>query len=1683
MPDIFDFHKNVMDNFALFSRSFTAIRADDIKKAVDIEYAKKRYWPEPLIQVNPNYEKASTIGDLARDNVLHPVTGKVFEGFRLYTHQQEAFAIAQRKESFVVTAGTGSGKSLAFFLPIIDSIIREKENDPSPRTQAIIIYPMNALANSQMEELQKYLDNFIKGNPGSKPPFSFRRYTGQEDSEERKDVAADTPDILLTNYMMMELLLTRYNDEDRAVISHCRGLKYLVLDELHSYRGRQGGDVALLVRRIRQQFEAHNLICIGTSATMASPGSQTVSGNDNDKDEKKAVAEFSGNLFGVTVPVSNIISEKLERITNTALSLQNIQYKLHDRILNTPDIKPNPGNFFNDPLAVWLELTMGIKQSGTRSPVRSEPISLEKAAAELAKDANVPEETAALVLKNYLLESQNMTDTQGRQIFPFKLHQFISGPGKVLCTLQPRNKRHITLNAQRFAPDGSGALLYPVYFCRDCGQEFIPVENVIGKWEPREIDSPVPGGSEDDIGFFIPVEDTLDYRGKDDLPDFWLEDFHGEQQVKREQKKFVPRLIYVDIFGNETNEDEGGSPFFYIPGAIRFCPHCHITHEAKGKDINRLSGLSGEGRSSATTMLTMSFLDNLFEDDEAKRKLLGFTDNRQDAALQSGHFNDFIFLLTIRSGLLAALENNNNLLHENELSEAVFNAIGFADESYETGAEYLQNPGLRGHLKADAQSTLRFILGYRLLRDIRKGWRYNNPSLEALNLIKIEYDKLTGYFEDDTSIILMSEISSLPLQKKAALFELVFDEMKKNLCIASRFLSHNEQDKYRNKSYTALKEPWAFSQDELLAVTNHLVLKIDDNWRGKRDEIMSAGPRSRIVQLIKRKLFWKGTEFENNSKNWKGDVYTAIIENVLTWAIDYGFIIKENLGGQMTGYCLNSSLLVWRLTADAEAEKTANGFFRKLYIRTAQTMANKHHNLFDYESHEHTAQVAPRDREILEARFRFGEKDKKWWNGLGESTALQRLPVLYCSPTMELGIDISYLNTVYMRNVPPTPANYAQRGGRAGRSGQAALIVAYCAAQSPHDQWFFNHTSDMVYGKVKTPLFDLANRELIVSHLHSIWLQSLELTLPPGIRDLLDIDKYELPVLPKYEQDLNNSKAVEKALGQAKSICNDLRITLGDSVSWLTDDFVETEFKNIFSSFDRSFERWRELFRATKRQMESANKIVQSPSSLPKDRKDARYRYDDACRQYETLLSSNGQNSDFYIYRYLASAGFLPGYNFPRLPLMAWIPSGDTRSRNNEDRGTMISRPRFLGISEFGPNSLIYHEGKTYQVFRAKINTAAGQVSATEKLVTQTAKICPECGYGHIGEAFLSERCELCGTPLDAQSQVANIYRIETVETRPRMRISVNDEERQRIGYELQTMFKVNKEDIIESRIICQGQCFGTLMYAPTATLWRLNYGWKRRKDKNAKGFYIDPLSGRWGKGEDTEENGDDEPGDIDKNTAQRIVPYVEDYRNILLFKPAETQYDNTVMVTLQAALKRGIERYYDIEEAEMAAEPLPNAEKRNYLLFYETSEGGAGVLNRIAQDPGELSRIAKKSLEIMHYDVADVLTDTNDQCVAACYNCLLSYYNQSEHAIIDRKNSLVKEILFSLANSEIQNIHKSRSSRDGIQYNYPVKGGRWTADEFHENEKIVVFSQHPGTEAEDYIVNKGFKLVVREHK
>ena len=1735
MQNVFSFRDQLIEEYSTFSQSFTRIAADDIRQEVERQYAAGRYWPEPLIQINPNYKRKGSVQELSQQGELHPGCAGIFqigkaEGnpqpLSLYAHQVEALAKARQQKSYVVTTGTGSGKSLAFFIPIIDRILKAKEKDATPHTRAIVIYPMNALANSQLEELDKFLHGFDPTHA----PFSVARYTGQESAEERQAIANSPPDILLTNFMMLELILTRFEEVDRHVVQNSQGLEFLVLDELHTYRGRQGADVALLVRRLRERLKADHLICIGTSATMSSRGNQS--------DRNQTVASVASKLFGANVTEHDVISETLERITDPTKTISDIRSLLSASLSREDFTWADYSSFCQDPLAIWVELTLGLELPPEGAYIRAKPITLSDASARLAQDANCSIDLARAGLQKFLIAAHRVETPHGRMAFPFKLHQFISGPGKVLATLEPAGTRHITLDAQRFAPgrQDQAIQLYPAHFCRDCGQEYHPVwrsDQAGVNYDPREIDDITADGDEDvHFGFLCPCIPGQRYGGGvEDLPESWLDFTKAQTKVKNTYKKFVPFQTQVDPQGLEGH----GQDFWFIPGKFRFCLNCGEVYEAMGKDINRLSSLSGEGRSSATTILTLSALRQLFAQSPLPeglpdpRKLLGFTDNRQDAALQAGHFNDFVFLLTLRAGLIGALQNQAGLLTEENLADEVFKALGFDRVDAATLAEYLKTPKLMGLARQDAQRTLRFIIGYRLIRDLRRGWRFNNPNLDQLGLLQIGYRGLEDLCADEALFADHPVLNALEPASRQQLCEVVFNEMRRGLCLETRYLDATDQEKVRNNAYQYLNERWAIAADEQLETARYLVLGKRPEFKGKpRTDLVSGGPRSRLLKQVKTANFWKSTSFGNQVNTFKERDWTDLIGALFQRAVSYGHIQKHPITSDLPGWRLNASALEWRLIDDANQ---ANAFFRQLYLNITGLLRREDHPFFDFEAQEHTAQVDQGRRQILEQRFRYTEKDRQdWAANPGHETPLERLPVMFCSPTMELGVDISALNTVYLRNVPPTPANYAQRSGRAGRSGQQALVITYCAALSPHDQWFFHHANEMVHGIVRPPTLDLANRDLLESHLHAVWLAGAQVQLETSIAAMLDLDQPDKPLVADLMARISQPDVLTRAEAAAIGVVGQLRDELQGS-DWFSSEYVRDVIQRAPQAFSDALQRWRALFEATRTQMDMADQIIKSHASTTRERTNAQRRYADAARQYAILLkSSNTQNTDFYSYRYLASQGFLPGYNFPRLPLMAWIPARGGKAGGRDDEGSMVSRPRFLALAEFGPRSLIYHQGQMYRVVRAKLNVgSADHITGNSQLATVSSLVCSQCGYGHNCEGqenALVNRCENCDALLTDQDWVKELYRIETVETIRTERISINDEDRQRQGFELQTTYRFmpGPDNRIQKQLaeVRQGdEVLASLTYASAARIWRINRGWRRRKNTNELGFYINPITGTWSK-QDSNESGEEgaESDDplLERVPSQRIVPFVEDHRNLLILHPTPVgRHSSETMATLQAALKRGIEMTFQIEESELVAEPIPKQDDRKGILFYEASEGGAGVLTRLAHEPQSLAQVATNALKLMHFEAPSSGVwnwehlDTLERktplgariCEAGCYQCLLSYYNQPDHELINRRDADALRLLVALANAQVvrtiatdpSSSSKGGDSLDDRLQNWldalnqqglrlpdatlvPVRDGAAVAAAQYKGARTLVFLESINEETVAALTDKGWRIL-----
>lgn len=1676
--NVFDLRDSVVSEYRDFATSFTTIRASDIKQQVEAIYAEGRFWPDPLIQINPRYKEGKALDALIKDGALDPRIPEIFriEGkpIRLHKHQEQAIALAAQGESYVVTTGTGSGKSLCFFIPIVSAVLAEKRKSAERRTRAIIIYPMNALANSQMEELDKYISNVAPERP-----VTFARYTGQEDTDERRAIADSPPDILLTNFMMLELLMTRQDELDRKVISNCAGLEFLVLDEFHTYRGRQGADVALLVRRVRERLAPKQLQCVGTSATMASEGSA--------KDKSAVVAEVASRLFATEIAPSSVIGETLERITAEDETAESVKQQLAVAIENGISTSFSNEDLKAHPLAIWTETRLGLAWSDVDQRwVRARPLTLKEAARQLSNDAGHGEEACRKALQDLLLLSSRpekdrtgKTEASVAGFFAFKLHQFISGAGHAFCTLEPPGERSVTVEGQKFLPAHPDKRLYPVHFCRECGHEYHPVRlasTVTGRmFLDRDIDD--AGSLRDEaesepdsenadhevVGFLTPHSQDADFEFEDrdeDYPEAWLDfDASGAGRLKSYYR--ASRALPFNVAPNGSIGD--GMRLWFIPGRFRFCLRCGATHTTSARDRTRLASLSAEGRSSATTVLVGSALRWMHNGastlPEFTRKLLGFTDNRQDAALQSGHFNDFLFVSLVRAGFLAALEAAGSKgLRSDELGMAQQRALGFDRPTPELRAEWLQEPTLKGFNLQEAENTLRQVLSYRVWFDQRRGWRYTNPNLEQLSLLSVEYLGLDDLANDETVFKTAPDLVRLasPEERKAVYRE-IFDYLRRWMAIRSQVLEPTVIEQLLQKSHSRLRTPWGFGLDEKPRHSRWMLISPParkDTTLRDEDLIVRGGARSALGKIL------RSTKTRSEIQLWK-DVrpvrklkakeFDAVIQALLMAACTHGLVSEEVTSfGDQRGFRLNDACILFKRGVETGSVASENAFFSAFYLNTAAMLRAAAHPLFGFEAREHTAQVEAEKRAVREKRFRFGPKERdeltleeKRLREIGEANRF--LPVLFCSPTMELGVDISALNAVYLRNIPPTPANYAQRSGRAGRSGQAALVISYSSSQSPHDQYFFRNPKAMVHGEVRPPLLDLANRDLIESHLFAVWLACTELPLDGSIAELLVLKEPTRPLRNEITQPMAQPRVSEEAVRRIERVLGLLGEDLtSDSAPWYSgrNSFARDVVQTAAKRFDQSFNRWRDLFKAAEQQRDASRRMIDDYSAPQAEKRAAQIRHAQAIDQINLLQKGTSSlSSDFYTYRYLATEGFLPGYNFPRLPLMAYIPA----TTDGRGKQTYLQRPRFLALSEFGPRSLVYHEGRAYRVVRAMIalNHQIGD-RAEIKLPTKTVRICRKCGAGHWTDD--GSTCHACHEPLGDAQIVKHTYRIENVATQPTERITANDEERQRQGFDLQTTFEwAIRDNILDVRRAAASDSNGEiakLAYGPGATITRINKGLRRRKDQTQLGFKMDPVSGHWSKNDD-EDDGANDPEVIPK---QWIVPTVQDRKNALLLQPADSELDEKAIATVQHALLRGIESVFQLEEGEIMAEPMPTRDARSGFLLYEATEGGAGVLTRLAIERDLLAEVARQALNIMHFDVetnlptsADVFSDKADtSCVAACYRCLMSYYNQPDHELLDRRDLKARSILLRLAQCRLTRLEEAITLRSDFSSSAP---------------------------------------------
>ena len=457
----------------------------------------------------------------------------------------------------------------------------------------------------------------------------------------------------------------------------------------------------------------------------------------------------------------------------------------------------------------------------------------------------------------------------------------------------------------------------------------------------------------------------------------------------------------------------------------------------------------------------------------------------------------------------------------------------------------------------------------------------------------------------------------------------------------------------------------------------------------------------------------------------------------------------------------------------------------------------------------------------------------------------------------------------------------------------------------------------------------------------------------------------------------------DKGRGEIKNVflrlIEDMTRDAGSSPAWLTQEWIDIVLTNAPLKVDQALDRWRKLYKSALTQLVESQNVIRDGrfKEGSSELMDARRRERQAERQLfllrnEQLKGKSISISEFYPYRYLAAEGFLPGYNFTRLPIRTFIPIGDS--------GEYISRSRFIALREFGPRNRIYHNGTRYRVDQILIQEADRSFDK--------AKISKNCGYILMGDEYNYEVCPFASVPLDgAESKEIFTDLLEMAETKcsEETKITCEEEERMRQGYDIRTFFSVpGGPGTIQNALVKNDQdAFLNVRFIPTAKLVQINKKWRTTRED---GFLMGLQTGRW-KSKPTEEA---------KEENRTVKLFTWDTADSLYIEPIKAlALEFEGVITLQYAIKRAIENVFQVESSEIGA-VLMGDEKQPNIMLYEASEGSLGVLAQFIEDVGVFRQIIEEAIKICRYDDASY-TDP------ASYDDLLSYYNQPHHDKINR--------------------------------------------------------------------------------
>jgi superfamily II DNA/RNA helicase len=1616
--DPFKVYDEVKHQYYSFIKTFQVFKNKNIEAYVASAVANRQMlWQEPIIQITKRFKSGKSLKEMVKEKTLHPQIEHIFK-IDPYYHQQKAIEIACiEKQNLVVTTGTGSGKSICFEVPAINYCLTAMEKG-LPGIKTIIIYPMNALANSQYQELAEMLDQsgitigLYTGDTettGSAALATYKEIFGEAAEPkkceiiDREQLRRTPPDILITNYAQLELLLTRNDDAALFRDGIKENLQFLVLDEIHTYTGKQGADVAFLVRRLKQKTNTKGkLICIGTSATMVS--------DKPDDNSNIAVSTFATRLFGEEFLPENIVIEEEDKTIWFRGDVLSQKVSVTEAMLDTFVL-----NDIQSAIPI-LEAIMGYKYSGNLDRIslgnelkKSLLLSfLEESLKEVKSFGDLvtkyktrfrnseSEDLCKLEIHAGLLLGMSGTVIagMGKEVPRFvpKIHAFYNQGSELNGCLVP-GCGYLSDTGETTCPrcEENGrpeATLYPLHFCRTCGQEYYGVsyDSDNNNAEPWTFNEDKTSGI---CGYYTP-----DFKEtREDFPEHWLTPKKRELKSKYKERK--PILGKLNTEGNTFIEyfDDEGEIGTLMPQPLAYCINCRTYHSGSN-EYSKIFLLNSVGRATGTDVIVAASI-NASPGDE--KKVIGFTDNRQDAAFQAGHMDQWYNQIYFRRALYNILREQKEFIPVNELPKLLYPLI-INDESKipfvqrrmfkNKFLEYLET-----YLYVEIRGTKRFLsinledvglleVGYEQLEEALQ-----QPSLRRCDFLKnIEPLLLNDYIKGFLEIFRREMAIGHPNLIDKATFKQQTINLIENFAPEKRIFEAVE-DTNVGVFTNAEVDLFKYSGFTFHALDGSRSLS---SWIKKCFDIVGA---DEIVSLIKESITFLCDLGYITSQKFKGnDIYFLQPEVLLVRAPVKEF--KEECRKCGSKYNWNQVKYCLKATCKEELESpihTDNFYFDQytLPFKEAENIV----------SEDHSGQVPGQIRKERENKFKKTPPD---------------IQFLMATPTMELGIDIGTLSSVYLRNVPPNPSNYAQRAGRAGRSGQGSIVQTFCGSgpgRGAHDQYYYRNPVEIVSGKIATPRFNLANPTLFSAHINSLIIQVVSKKIETKPHIFIDFSNYnELPILSSYLDELLNLININR-----QKILDNIKETFGKEIeeseghiSWQE---VNEQVDQFVYNFDVAFNKMRDDFRESLKEILEINRMRLEDRAHDFNLSSRREAME---KRNENL--KNGKE-EFYVYRYLSQVGFLPNYAFPQK-----ITSLKFLHQKEEEE---LVRAQSIALREFAPFNTIYYGGQKYAVKALSKETDPNNIISTA--------VCPDCEHIEIISVStgLPSNCPNCGAVWESNRPIPSL-KFPRMRAMRQARITADEEERLKGGYKIINSYKPTSKAIVKEAKI-KGISICKIAFERSAKLYHLNLGQMADYNEQRYGFNLDPVNFNWIPHLKIEEYCTEKK--ITQNQLRKGISLLTESRNDVITIQLTESFSGEEEIfakTLINALIQSICTVLNLDDDEIHGLYQPITGQNGKMVIYETSEGGTGTLSSIIGDIELLKRIAAKALSILH--IAPDGTDVEDACLKSCYSCICNFYNQRDHKFFDR--NLVKAFLLQL--TTLETLHSSID--DNVQYDAYLK-------------------------------------------